>query len=158
MMEQLTTIRAQGGGFGPPPGGYGAPGGPPPGGYGAPPGGMPGAPPGAPMGPPGGAPMAPPGGMPAPGGGNPDLKKQTQTWMIIALVSWFLCGNGCFGIIGAILAYMAGQAVDQGNTADAESKLKWAKILTIVGVVLTTLAIIAYVLMMFVFGAAGAMS
>ena len=65
---------------------------------------------------------------------------------------------GVVGIIGAILAYMAGQAVDQGNTADAESKLKWAKILTIVGVVLTTLVIIAYVLMMFVLGAAGAMS
>ncbi len=163
-MDQLTGIQAQGGGYGPPPGGYGGPPGgmPPGGGYGGPPGGgMPGAPPGPPMAPPGGMPMAPPGGMPAPGmgggGGNPDLKKQTQTWLIIALVTWFLCGNGCFGIIGAILAFMAGQAVDQGNIADAESKLKWAKMLTIIGFVLTLLAIIAYVIFVFVLGAAGAM-
>lgn len=156
MMEELTGIQAQGGGYGPPPGGYGGPPGgmPPGGGYG---GGMPGAPPGPPMAPPGGAPMAPPGGMGAPGGGNPDLKKQTQTWLIISLVTWFLCGNGCFGIIGAILAYMAGQAVDQGNIADAESKLKWAKMLTIIGLVLTVLLIIAYVIFVFVLGAAGAM-
>lgn len=153
MMDQLTGVQAQGGGYGPPPGGYG---GAPPGGYGAPPGGMPGAPPGAPMGPPGGMPMAPPGGMGAPvmGGGNPELKKQTQTWMIISLVTWFMCGNGCFGLIGAILCYMAGQAADQGNVADAESKLKWGKILTIVGLVITVLAIIAYVLFMFVFAGA----
>ena len=91
------------------------------------------------------------------GGGNPDLKKQTQTWMIIALVTWFLCGNGCFGIIGAILAYLAGQAADQGNIADAESKLKWSKMLTIIGVVLTVLAIIAYVIFVVVLSAGSAM-
>ncbi len=155
MMDQLSVVHAQGGGYGPPPGGYG--GAPPPGGYGAPPGGMPGAPPGGP--PPGGMPMAPPGGVAAPGmgGGNPELKKQTQTWLIISLVSWFVCGNCLFGLIGAVLAYMAGQAADQGNIADAESKLKWSKILTIVGLVLSVLFIIAYVLFMFVFAAGSAM-
>lgn len=157
MIEQV--IQAQGGGYGPPPGGYGPPGGAP-GGYGAPPG-APGGMPGAPMGPPGGMPMAPPGGGMPPGmgggGANPELKKQTQTWLIIALVTWFLCGNGCFGIIGAILAYLAGQAADQGNIAEAESKLKWAKMLTIIGVVLTVLAIIVYVILMFVVGIGSAM-
>ena len=105
--------------------------------------------------------MAPPGGGPMmggpPGGANPELKKQAQTWLIISVVTAFFCGNWCFGGIGAIMAYLAGQAVDQGNIADAQGKLKWAKILTIIGVVLGILGIIAYVLMFFVFGMANAM-
>jgi len=162
-------IHAQGGGgYGPPPGGYGPPGAPP---GGAPPGAPPGGgypppggyPPGGYQPPPGypphGAPMAPPGGGPmmggAPGGPNAELKKQSQTWLIISIVSFLFCGSGCFGMIAAIMAYLAGQAVDQGNIPDAESKLKWSKILTIVGVVLFLLLIVAYVLAVFVFGLIG---
>jgi hypothetical protein len=104
--------------------------------------------------------MAPPGGGPMmmggpPGGANAELKKQTQTWLIIAVVSWLFCGNYCLGIIAAIMAYLAGQAVDQGNIPDAQSKLKWAKILTILGIVLVVLIAIAYVLAVFVFGVLG---
>lgn len=147
---QSGVVAQGGGGYGPPPGGYGMPpGGMPPGGM--PPGGMPpgGAPPGGmPPGgqgmPPGGqygAPMAPPGGGPMPGGppgagGNEELKKQTKTWLIISIVSMVVCCNLCFGLIGAIFCYMASSAVDQGNIADAQSKLKWGKIITIVGIVL----------------------
>lgn len=113
------------GGYGPPggPGGYGPPGYPPPGGYGPP-----GAPYGAPYSPPaGGPPYGPPIGSP-----NADLKKRAQTWLIVSAASVILCSS-CFGIIGAVLCYMAMQAADQGNLTDGENKLKWGKIITIVG-------------------------
>ena len=38
--------------------------------------------------------------------------------------------------MGAVFCYMAMQAADQGNLADAQNKLKWGKILTIVGLIL----------------------
>lgn len=157
MMNQapIEGTHAQGGGYGPPPGGYPPPGGAPPGGYGppgggAPPGGYgppggappPGAPPGGYGPPPGGAPMPPPGGGPMPGGppmGGGDveaLKKQTQTWLIIGAVTCLCCGGGLFSLIGAILAYLGGQSAQRGDIADAQSKLKIAKILVIVGVAL----------------------
>jgi len=125
------------GGYGPPggPGGYGPPGGP--GGYGppgyppqgAPPGGYgpPGSPYGAPFPGPGGPYGAPPAGSP-----NAELKKRAQTWLIISAASVILCSS-CFGIIGAVLCFMAMQAADQGNLADGENKLKWGKIISIVG-------------------------
>ena len=127
------------GGYGPPgggaggPGGYGPPGGP--GGYG-PPGYPPaGAPPGG-YGPPGspyGAPYTPPGGGFGPGGPQTaELKKKAQTWLIVSAVSFVMCGS-CFGVIGGVLCYMAMQAADQGNLTDGENKLKWGKIITIVG-------------------------
>jgi divalent metal cation (Fe/Co/Zn/Cd) transporter len=41
---------------------------------------------------------------------------------------------GClFGVIGIVFCYMAMQAADAGNLADAEHKLKWGKITTVVG-------------------------
>jgi hypothetical protein len=52
--------------------------------------------------------------------------------LIISAVSAFVCSS-CFGIIGAVLCYMAMQAADQGNLADGENKLKWGKIISIVG-------------------------
>ncbi len=150
--------QAQGGGYGPPggPGGYGPPGGPGgPGGYGPPggPGGYgppgyppPGAPPGG-YGPPGtpyGAPFpAPPGGpvFGPPGGPNSELKKKAQTWLIISAVSFFVCSS-CFGVIGAVLCFMAMQAADQGNLTDGENKLKWGKIITVAGFAISTVLII----------------
>jgi hypothetical protein len=127
-------------GYGPPggqgPGGYGPPGGPGPGSYtppGAPGGyGPPAGPPGAPLAPyGGGAPYGPPGGPPP----VPELKKQAQTWLIISAISFFFCACG-FGIIGVVFCYMAMQAADHGNFADAENKLKWGKITTVIGFVL----------------------
>lgn len=156
MTSEHEPRHTQGGG-GYPPGGYG---GPPPGGYGPPGSAGGGNPPGGygPPGAPGGyGPPAPPYGMPypppagpqwgAPGQGpNPALKKQAQTWLIIAAASFFLC-TSCLGVVGAVFCYMAMQAADQGNLADAANKLKWGKILTIVGLLiglLMTLGAIAY--------------
>lgn len=117
---------SQGGGY-PPGGGYGAP--PPGGGFGPP--GQPGGygPPG--YGPPG---YGPPGAV---GSADPDsaqVKKQAQTWLLVGALSALAC-TCCFGVIGAIFAHMAVQAVDHGNLADAKNKLLWGKIITIVGLV-----------------------
>jgi hypothetical protein len=127
------------GGYGPPSGGYGPPGGYPPGGYppgGYPPGGYPpgGYPPGGyPPGP--SAPYPPPGGGPPYGGSlDPQFKKRAQLWLIIAAASSVLC-TCLFGVIGAYFCYIAIQASDQGNKEDAENKLRWGKIITIVGLV-----------------------
>ena len=134
-----------GGGYGGPPGpgGYGPPGYGPPGGPGAPGGyGPPAAPYGAPYPPPGGAPLGPPAGGP-----NPELKKRATTWLVVSIVSLMVCGC-CTGLIGAIFCFMAMQAVDQGNVQDAESKLKWGKIITLagfgVGVVLGLISAVVY--------------
>ena len=148
-VDDSLVVHAAGGGYGPPPGGYGPPAGAP-GGYGQPPPGLPG---GAYGPPPGGMPVGPP-----PGGANPQLKSQAQTWLIIAIATFFVCGSGCFGIIGAVLAFLAMQAADQGNVADAQGKLKWAKILVIGGTVIAVLAIAAYIIFFVVLGAASAMS
>jgi len=116
-----------GGGYGPPQGGYPPPG---PSGYG-PPGGQ-GA---GGFGPPAGygPPAPPPGyGPPAPRPPASPLKKQAQTWLILGGVSFMTCGC-LFGVIGIVFCYMAMQAADAGNQADAENKLKWGKITTVVG-------------------------
>jgi hypothetical protein len=76
-----------------------------------------------------GGPSYSPQGLPPP---VPDVKKRAQTWLIVAGVSFFFCACG-FGIIGGIFCFMAMQAADQGNLADAENKLKWGKIITCVG-------------------------
>ena len=171
MQHAPGTQLAQGGGY--PPGGYGPPGGggpgapggygPPggPGGYGSPPGGPGGygPPPGpggyggppnpyGPPAPPYGAPYPPVAGPPygGPGGGNPELKKQAQTWLIVSAGSFVLCSS-CFGVIGAVLCYMAMQAVDQGNIADAQVKLKWGKIITGAGIGIMVLVIIGGIAM-----------
>ena len=78
-----------------------------------------------------------------PGAGNQELSKQAKTWLIISAVSAFCC-TGCFGVVGAVFCYLAMQAADQGNVADAEAKLKWGKIITIVGVALGVLGGIGY--------------
>lgn len=64
------------------------------------------------------------------------MKKQATTWLIVSVATLVLCNNCCFGIIGAVFCFMAMQAADQGNALDAENKLKWGKIITIVGTVL----------------------
>jgi hypothetical protein len=58
--------------------------------------------------------------------------------LIISAVSFFVCSS-CFGIIGGVLCFMAMQAADQGNLTDGENKLKWGKIITIVGFAISLL-------------------
>lgn len=149
MLEQLNVVHAQGGGYGPPPGGYGAPGAPP-GGYGAPPG-MPG--PGGPMGPPGGAPMAPPGGGMPPGmggGAPPDLQAHINKWFNLSLLS-IICGCGLLGLINVYFAHQAKEALGKGDTMTAQEKIKVARMLCMVGYVVFALYLlggVAYGIMM----------
>ncbi|MGC4088467.1 MAG: hypothetical protein QM756_11335 [Polyangiaceae bacterium] len=129
------AINAQGGGHGPPPGGFGAP----PGGYGPAGGGYP-PPFHAP--PPGGYGPAPNYGMPTPPAPDPgpgaELKKQATNWLIVAAVTFLFAGGiNCLGVIGAILCFLAMQAAEQGHLSDAESKLKWGKILIVTGTIIS---------------------
>ena len=145
--EVQNNIHAQGGAYGPPPGGYGQPpGGAPPAGapYGGPPGGAPMGPPGgAPMGPPGGAPMAPPGGGAPPGmpGGGGDLEKTVGKWFILSILSLF-CGCGLLGLVPIYMTHTAKQALAQGDVATVEKNLKIAKICVILGWVFVVLYVV----------------
>lgn len=75
-----------------------------------------------------------------------DLYQQAQTWLLISLVSAVLCVSLCLGIGGAVFCYLSMQATSHGQLEDAEDKLKWGKILTLVGSVIgilsTTLSLI----------------
>jgi len=62
-----------------------------------------------------------------------DIERQAKTWLVIALVSSVACLSLCLGIGGAVFCYLAMQAASQGLLADAQDKLKWGKVLTLVG-------------------------
>ena len=136
-------------GFGQPPGGGGGFGQPPGGGgFGPPDGGGYGAPPGAPMGQPG------PAGY---GGGPPSGPAPNFVlWIIFGFVTAFACMNMPFGVIGGILAVIAQSDWNQGNAAGAESKLKISKLLSIIGLALMGLGVIAYIVVMFLLVGASA--
>ncbi len=75
-----------------------------------------------------------------------ELHREATLWLVLSLTSALFCASLCLGVGGAVFCYLAMQAVDHGLLADAEAKLKWGKILTIVGSVLgiitTTLSLI----------------
>lgn len=91
------------------------------------------------MAPPGGGPMF---GGPPGGGGSSELESQSMTWLIIAAAVTFFCCCNPFSIIGAVFAFQAKDLASKGNVADAEAKLKLAKTLTIVGVVLGAVGLV----------------
>jgi hypothetical protein len=74
------------------------------------------------------------------------MHQQATTWLVISLASSVLCVSLCLGIGGAVFCYLAVQAASQGLVQDAEDKLKWGKILTLIGSVMgilsTTLSLI----------------
>lgn len=145
-------------------GGYGGfPGGPPGGGgYGGPPGG--GGywgPPGGGYGPPGGGGYPPPGGgfggppaygafgvpgAPIPGAAPPDLGTKLAIWSILSFLSIF-CGCGLFGVVPIIFAILAMVANSSGNYAEAESRIRIAKIFVCIGYVLFAVVIALNVVM-----------
>jgi len=83
---------------------------------------------------------------PQPAAAAEELHKQATTWLVISLGSSVFCVSLCLGIGGAVFCYLAMQAASHNLTADAEAKLKWGKILTLVGSVMgmlsTTLSLI----------------
>jgi hypothetical protein len=62
-----------------------------------------------------------------------ELHKQASTWLVISLVSSLLLLSLCLGVGGAVFCYLSMQAAGHGLVDDAEDKLKWGKILTLVG-------------------------
>lgn len=127
-MSDPTTVQAAPGAFASAPAGFG---------FGGP------APQGSAFGGAGGGPV--PAGPPG-AGPHEALRREATTWLVVAAVSIFVCSSCCVGMIGAVMCFLALQAADQGNVADAEAKLKWGKIITIAGIALGILTIVGYTL------------
>jgi hypothetical protein len=70
---------------------------------------------------------------PQPAPAASELHKQATTWLVISLASSVFCVSLCLGIGGAVFCYLAMQAAANGFSQDATDKLKWGKILTLVG-------------------------
>jgi hypothetical protein len=83
---------------------------------------------------------------PQPAAATQELHRQATTWLGISLLSSVFCVSLCLGIGGAVFCYLAMQSASQGFSDDAADKLKWGKILTLIGSVMgilsTTLALI----------------
>ncbi len=109
---------AQGGGYGAPPGGYGS------GGYGAPQ----------------GAYGAPPGGY-----GGPAPTDLNTTLPLILAAATFFCGWGLLALLPGYFAWMAKQASEQGQYAEAFSKAKTSKTISFVMLGVSLAGILAYV-------------
>jgi tetrahydromethanopterin S-methyltransferase subunit E len=65
-----------------------------------------------------------------------EIHQQATLWLVLSLTSSLFCASLCLGVGGAVFCYLAMQSAGHGLLADAEAKLKWGKILTIVGSVL----------------------
>jgi hypothetical protein len=68
--------------------------------------------------------------------------------LVLAIVSFFVCGGGIFSIIGLIFAIQAGNMKKVGDMEGARKKAKTSMILTIVGIVLGVLCIGTYGILM----------
>jgi len=79
---------------------------------------------------------------PQPAAAAQELHKQATTWLVISLASSVFCVSLCLCFGGAVFCYLAMQAAGNGLTADAAAKLKWGKILTLVGSVMGMLSTI----------------
>ena len=71
------------------------------------------------------------------------LRRSAQRWLLLSLLSFVACAFlNCLGLIGAGLCFLAIQACDQCEPADAAAKLRWAKIITSVGTGLSLIALV----------------
>ena len=74
------------------------------------------------------------------------LHQQATVWLGISLVSSVLCASLCLGLGGAVFCFLSMQASSLGLLDDAEDKLKWGNILTLVGsgigIISTTLSLL----------------
>jgi hypothetical protein len=69
-----------------------------------------------------------------------ELHQHATTWLVISLASSVLCVSLCLGLGGAVFCYLAMQSARHGLLLDAEVKLKWGKVLTLVGSVMGILS------------------
>lgn len=75
-----------------------------------------------------------------PGAAAQELRQQAIAWLVISLASSLFCASLCLGLGGAVFCYLATQSAAHGLIADAEAKLKWGKVLTLVGSVMGVLS------------------
>jgi len=69
-----------------------------------------------------------------------ELYRQANTWFVISLLSSLLCVSLCLGLGGAVFCRLAMQSARHGLLSDADVKLKWGKVLTLVGSVMGMLS------------------
>jgi hypothetical protein len=79
-----------------------------------------------------------------------ELRKDATTWLVVSAVSALACNGWCLSLAGGIMCFLAIQAADLGNLADARAKLKWGKILSVAGIGLGMLLGLALLLYLFV--------
>jgi hypothetical protein len=91
-------------------------------------------------------------GGPPGGGAPPDLQAYVNKWFNLSILSIF-CGCGLLGLINVYMANQAKQFLQQGDLNQAQEKIKVARMLCIVGYVMTALSFlggIAYAILVFV--------
>jgi hypothetical protein len=72
------------------------------------------------------------------------LRSSAQRWLLVSLLSFVGCAFlNCLGLVGAGLCFLAIEACDQNEPADAAAKLKWARIITLVGTALSLAVLVA---------------
>jgi len=86
-------------------------------------------------------------GGPPPGGGSSDVASSASTWFVLSILCTLLC---CLplGIVGIIFANDAKNLAARGDYATAEQKLGTAKMVVIIGAVLSALVWILYIILM----------
>ena len=75
------------------------------------------------------------------------LHQKATIWLAVSLVSSIACASLCLGLGGAVFCFLSMQAATHGLLDDARDKLKWGKVLTLVGSglgVLSTLLSLAF--------------
>ena len=81
---------------------------------------------------------APP--LASPAAAAEELHNEARTWLVLSLASSLLCVSLCLGLGGAVFCYLAMQSAKHDLLADGEVKLKWGKVLTLVGSVMGILS------------------
>ena len=69
-----------------------------------------------------------------------ELHKQAHFWRLAAALSVVCTLNVFLGIVAAILAHIAGRAAARGDVSLAQASLRWARVLTVLGLALSVAA------------------
>jgi hypothetical protein len=73
------------------------------------------------------------------------IQAQARLWTLLALGSVVFALNVVLGLVAAILAQIAKRAARRGEIGAATASLRWARLLTLIGVVLFAIALAACV-------------
>jgi hypothetical protein len=69
-----------------------------------------------------------------------ELLRQARFWRLCAALSVPCTLNVFLGIVAMILAHIAGRAAERGDAPLANASLRWARLLTLFGIVLSLAA------------------